>query len=768
MELLSARPAGDSRTGSASTAAGGDGVSLSKYSSPGAAAAAPVTDAPVRAVIAAARYHGLDLDPAEFANGVAGKRATSASLSAWARDAGMWSRAVNCRWRSLFRVMGRGPIVLLFKDGGAALLVGGNRDQRTVLLKDPLAPDFMPPIAVDEHRLKQIWGGDAVLLRAGGSKDTVESPFDLHWLMTLLGQERQALCDIGLASLTLSALTLFPPLLVMAMADRVVTHHSYSTLTLLSVILAIGIAYETTLGFSRRLIMLFVSTRIDVKLNLHLFSRLLRIPLGYFEHNPAGETMYKIIQGNRVREFVTGKLMTTVLDLLTLAVLLPLLFYLNATLAWIVLGCSVLIGLIILLFLRALRTTYANLVRSETAKSAVLAESIQGIRTLKCLAIEPQRMAIWDERVADAAKWRLKFGQLANWPQSLITPIERFMSFGIILVGAGIALGEDRGGAIGALFAFMMLSMRVAQPLANLARLFEDFEELNAAIGETASLVNQTPESDRKSRGVRPKLDGDIRFEGVTFTYAGANRPALEQISFSVPPGTMLGVVGRSGSGKSTLGRLLQGMNTEYSGLLKLSGTELREINLRHLRTNIGVVLQDSFLFSGSIQDNIVAGRPNLTLSDAVRAARLAGAEEFIELLPKGYATHIEEGSSNLSGGQRQRLAIARALITDPKILILDEATSSLDPDSEAVINTNLQRITSGRTVVLVTHRLSALIRSNQIAVLEGGRLLDIAPHRELLKRCRVYRHLWQQQHRYLNEQGTAHETSAISEAAVA
>jgi ATP-binding cassette subfamily B protein len=223
----------------------------------------------------------------------------------------------------------------------------------------------------------------------------------------------------------------------------------------------------------------------------------------------------------------------------------------------------------------------------------------------------------------------------------------------------------------------------------------------------------------------------------------------------------MLGIVGRSGSGKSTIARLLQGINRDYSGFLKIDGSDLREINLRHLRQSFGVVLQDNFLFRGSIRDNILAGRPGLTLEDAVRAARLAGAEEFIERMPNGYETYIEEGSPNLSGGQRQRLAIARALINDPRILILDEATSALDPESEALVNANLLRIARGRTMIIVSHRLSSLTECDQILVLEKGSVMDIAPHRTLLERCAVYRQLWAQQNRHLETQGSRHAALA-------
>ena len=259
-----------------------------------------------------------------------------------------------------------------------------------------------------------------------------------------------------------------------------------------------------------------------------------------------------------------------------------------------------------------------------------------------------------------------------------------------------------------------------------------------------------------------PHFAGAIAFEDVSFTYGGTKTPALDRVTFEVSAGTMLGIVGRSGSGKSTLTRLLQGINRDYCGFVKIDGSDVREISLRHLRQSFGMVLQENFLFRGSIRDNIIAGRPGLTLGDVVIAARLAGAEEFIERMPNGYETLIEEGSPNVSGGQRQRLAIARALITDPRILILDEATSALDPESEALLNANLLRIARGRTMLIVSHRLSSLVECDRILVLEKGRVVDIAPHRQLLERCTVYRQLWAQQSRHLDSQGPRHAPLAL------
>jgi subfamily B ATP-binding cassette protein HlyB/CyaB len=711
------------------------------------------------AVVAAARFHGIELDPGVFPHAPNGYVPSAAALAAWLRDSGMWARAVRLRWRQLLRlqVQDTGPVVLLFADGSACLLIGANAEHNVVVLKDPRTAATETLNVVDEMRLEQVWSGETILLRAKRGQSDVDAPFALAWLARLVLEEKQSLRDVGLASLTLSFLTIFPPLLVMTVIDKVLTHHSYSTLALLSALLAIATVFETFLGYARRLIVLVVGTRLDAMLNLHVFDRLLRLPLDYFERHPAGETMHKIAEIYKIREFLTGKLLTTFLDMMTLIVLVPFLFYLNTSLAAMVLGCAALIGLVILAFLRPLRHEFAKVILAETERASALGETIFGIKTIKSLALEPQRKTLWDARVADSGKWRLAFGKLANWPQTIVTPIERFMSIGIVLVGSYLALTDNSGYAVGALFAFMMLSMRVGQPLVGLARLIENYEEVAAAVGEVASVLNRPSEADAPSGGLLPRFAGAISFNDVSFTYAGTKTPALDHITFEVPAGTMLGIVGRSGSGKSTLTRLLQGINRDYSGFLKIDGNDVREINLRHLRQSFGVVLQDNFLFRGSIRDNIIAGRPALTLDDVVRAARLAGAEEFIECMPNGYETMIEEGSPNVSGGQRQRLAIARALITDPRILILDEATSALDPESEALLNANLLRIARGRTIVIVSHRLSSLVDCDRILVLEKGKAIDMAPHRLLLERCAIYRHLWSQQSRHLDSQGPYH-----------
>ena len=680
------------------------------------------------------------------------------SLVKWLRDQGLIAKASRLAWPQLLRLTEQAgvgqtsPVVLLFTDGSAGVLVGSDSSRDIAWVRDPRSAGH-DAIAVDRLRLSQLWSGEVILVRRARGQADADQQFSLGWVIRMLLGQRKLMNDVGIASLTLSMLTIIPPLLVMSVIDRVIGHHSMSTLVLLSSILAIAAIYETLLGYARRELIQVVSTRVDTRLNLHIFSRLVSLPLEFFERNQAGQTVYRLMQVYKVREFVTGKLMGTFLDTMTLVFLLPFLFWMNATLSWMVVVAAGCIAVIIAIFLKPIGRLMGRVNVAEAAKSSVLVESVQGMRTLKSLALEPQRKAEWDSRVATAGELRLEVGRLANWPQTLITPIDAFISRGVIMLGAYLVLTDQSSVGVGSLVAFMMLGTRVTQPLVGLARLLEDFTDVRAAVGEVGFVLNNKPEQ-QQGAGLRPQFEGAISFEDLTFTYPTGKVPALDRVSFSIPAGTMLGLVGRSGSGKSTLTRLLQGVNPGYAGFLKIDGAELRDINLAHLRRSFGVVLQDNFLFRGSVRDNISAGRAGLTIEDVVRAARLAGAEEFIERLPQGYDTWVEEGSPNLSGGQKQRLAIARALITDPRILILDEATSALDPESEALVNANLTRIGRNRTMLIVSHRLASLVECDKILVMDKGRVVDVAPHSVLLERCSIYRALWLQQNRHMDPVG--------------
>ncbi len=715
----------------------------------------------ILAALAAARYHGFEPDPDDFHSAQSDGVPSPFELVEWLREAGLWARATRMNWRQLMKLTEPAPVVLLFNDGSAGLLTGVDAVERVALIKDPRGRQSDLPVPVDELRLSEVWTGEVILIRkpreASGDRET----FNLGWVFRLFLRDKKFLRDISIASMVTSVLAIIPPFIVMSVIDRVVIYGNQDTLILLALIWGAVVLYETVLEYARVDMVTLLAGRIDTRINLHVFNRMLGLGLDYFERHPAGEIHHRINQLYLVRMFFTGRMFDLVLDIFTLIVLLPILFYMSSALAFVAVATAIVITLIIVAFMPAMRRVTGQVVRAETRKSTHMVENIHGIRTIKSLAIEPQSKAEWDLRVADAADWRIQSGRIGNWPMTLVIPFDRFMQRGLILLGAYWLLSGTTTLDTGGLIAFLMLGGRLAAPLVSMSKMVQDQEELRLAISEVGLVVNNPPETAIASSGIRPTIEGALSFENVTFSYPGQMMPALKDVSFSVPAGTMLGIVGKSGSGKSTIARLLQGINRDYSGFVKLDGNDLREINLRYLRRSQGVVLQDNFLFRGTVRDNIVAGRAGLTLEDAVRAARLAGAEEFIERMPAGYETFIQEGSTNLSGGQRQRLAIARALVTDPRLLILDEATSALDPESEALVNANLVRIGKGRTMVLITHRMSSLTDCDLIVVMHEGKMLDIAPHRVLLERCAIYRQLWLQQNRHLDPQGTRHATPA-------
>jgi HlyB family type I secretion system ABC transporter len=706
-----------------------------------------------------ARYYGADPDPLKL--DAAGAAPSPAVLVDWFRQSGLWARCVRLTFRQLMKIDGPAPIMLLLSNGDAALVVGRDHEHNMLLVRDPRASVSEAPVQVDELRLRQVWDGATLLVRTSRDDNKDEERFDLGLLTRLVWGEKSILRDVAIGSITITILSVMPVLMIMTTLNTVVMHQSINTLTLLVVILVIALVFEMLIAWSRRMLLVVLASRLDTRMNLAIFDRLVALPMDFFERNQAGELSYKVSQLYRVREFLTGRMITTFLDLSMVLLLLPVLFYMEATLAWTVLAAAGCITLIIAAFLRPLARMTGKQVQAESDRGSTLVETIYGIRTVKSLCLEDSRATEWDQRTAKVGDLNLQMGRLSNWPMVLVMPFEKYTQAGVLALGAYIALSSNNPLSLGGLIGFMMLGGRVAGPLVNLARLLQDVQEAREALSQVGSVLNRPTEKRALTHGLRPKFEGAISFDEVTFKYEGTKTPALDKVNFSIAPGTMLGVVGRSGSGKSTVTRLLMGINRDYSGSVKIDGTDLREINLRHLRQSFGVVLQENFLFRGTVKDNILAGRPGLSFEDAVRAARLAGAEEFIERLPQGYETWIQEGSPNLSGGQRQRLAIARALIVDPKLMILDEATSALDPESEALINANLQRMARGRTMVIVSHRLSSLVYCDQILVLDRGQVVDIGPHHELVERCAVYRHLWLQQNRHIDPRGKAHATPA-------
>jgi ATP-binding cassette subfamily B protein len=700
-----------------------------------------------------ARRNGVALNVADLARSLwaNAQEPSIEALAKYAERAGFRVGATRADWASLQRARRALPAIIRLTSGAymTLLAIEGDDQNATVTLMDPCAGEAVE-LRLDRIRFERAWAGETLLIKPNHAFRDEEQPFSIRLILALIFRERRAVRDLAICAMALSAFALAPIMFWRLLSDKVIYYGSLNTFAVLCAGMALITAFETIFGFLRAFLLLQITTRVDVRLSEYVFDRVLKLPIDYFERTQVGMISRDMNEIWKIRNFLTGQLFGTVLDSMTLLVFLPVMFFFSPLLTGIVIAICGLIVLWLIAMLPVYRRKSGAVLAVEGERGAFLFQTLQGMRTIKSLALEGRQRSQWDVLVARVARLKRDEGRIAAIVQAGVRPLERFAVSGVYAIGVYLAIASKDPVYIGALFAFLMLTQRVSGPLMQMAQLINQYDEARAAVSIVARLVNQQKEESGSARGARQPLRGHVEFDNVRFTYKGAMSPALDQISFEIPIGKTFGVVGRSGSGKTTITRLLQRLHANYEGLIKIDGVDLRAYDVGHLRQSLGVVLQENFLFSGTIRENITAAKPHATFDEMTRAARLAGAEEFIERLPQGFETYIYEGSPNLSGGQRQRIAIARALILDPKVLILDEATSALDPDSEAVVNENIRRIGAGRTVIVISHRLSSLVNADSILVLDRGRLVSVGSHDELLKSCDIYSGLWHQQNRHL------------------
>lgn len=639
----------------------------------------------------------------------------------------------------------RSPPALVFFHNDDVLFLAGARtheDVEEIVFADPNKQGAERFTFLNKSTFFAQATGWVLLAKAPGEAQEA-GRFGLGWFVGLMKEQGWAFRDVAIGVALLHIIGLATPLFFQLVIDRVVVHQVQSTLITLGVGVIIALIFEAILSYLKGYLLVHATAKIDIKTAIYVFSRLLSLPIGYFETSPAGVLVQHIQQDKRVREFLTGRVFLTFLDATAIIIYLPLLLFYSPTLTGIVLASALLLvgGLITVIgpFQKLLHRQY----RAQAKRQALLVETTHGISTIKSLSLEPARLNSWNDVSGEAVISQKSVGIFGVGVRSISTLIERLTSVAIIWIGVYLLFQGKM--TIGELVAFQMLSARVSGPLVSLAGLIHEAQESLLSLRMLAGVMNVTPEPGF-GRGLRVPIRGAVSFENVTFRYPGVDHPALDNVSFSVPAGAMIGVVGRSGSGKTTLVRLLQSVLIPSNGLLKVDGHDLREYEKAAFRRQVSVVPQESFLFAGSVRDNIALGFPAASVELVAGAARRAGAEEFIQRLPAGYETSLEEGASNLSGGQKQRLALARAILRDPRILILDEATSALDPESELIVQKNLGHIVKGRTTFILSHRLSLLVNADAIIVMDQGKLIDIGPHGELLKRCRIYQGLWNAQ----------------------
>jgi ATP-binding cassette subfamily B protein len=699
-----------------------------------------------------AAHHGLDLPPDRLRHAYAtdGSPISLNLLLRMVNEAGLRAQAANLAWDALFTLDQAFPALCRLRNGNWIVVLEpalGSEGVEALSVFDPLAERRDEALIVSKDVFCDKWSGDTVLLKR--ERRLGDRPaFGIRWFAPELMRQWRLLADVAVAAILLYGLGLALPIFFQLVIDKVLVHESFTTLYVLVIGASLALVFDAVFGFLRRYLLLYATNRIDVRIATKTFGHLLGLPVNFFEQISAGVLVKHMQQASRIREFLTGRLFLTALDTLSLLVFIPVLALYSIKLTLVVLAFTALSGGVVASLMGPFRRRLLALYQAEAERQALHVETVHGMRTVKSLAMEPLQGKVWDDRCAKSVVMRFNVEQLSAGAQALTGFLEKMMTLGIIALGA---LDVFSGAmSIGALVAFNMLAGRVSGPLVQMVTMVHEYQEVALAVKMLGEVMNRKLERDGKLDGLRPDLTGKIEFENVSFRYGSEGPPTLDDVSFTIPAGSVFGIVGRTGSGKTTLTRLLAGMYPVQNGVLRIDGYDSRELDLVHLRRNLGIVLQENFLFRGTVRENIARVKPDATFQEIVQAAQLAGADEFIERLPRGFDTMLEEGASNLSGGQRQRLAIARALIVNPRILILDEATSALDSESEMIVRRNLHRIAVGRTVIIVSHRLSMLADANKILVIDRGRVVDIDHHDRLLSKCTIYRHLWNQQMRHV------------------
>jgi ATP-binding cassette subfamily B protein len=709
----------------------------------------------IQCLAAVAQHHRLPVNPERLIEDYAlpAEEPPIAAVLRIAGEIGLRARHDTLTWNGLLAQTGVFPLIARLMDGSCVIVVGatpansdGTGDQVAVL--NPLADRPSEILNLPKDRFCLRWQGDVFLLKRLTAMPDEHRPFGFAWFIPEIMKQKRALRDIALAALAMHVLALASPMFFQLVIDKVLVHQSISTLWTLGIGIVIALFFDALFGFLRQILTLAASNKIDMRLTRRVFAHLLSLPIDYFETTTAGVIARHMQQVEKIRAFLTGRMFFTFLDTTSLLIFMPLLFTYSVKLAMITLAFTLLICAIVALMVPSFNRRLNDLYNAEGERQSMMVETIHGMRTVKALAIEPSQRRLWDQRSAQSINMHFRVGKIGITGGAITDFLGKLMPVVIIVVGAQDVFTQTL--SVGALIGFQMISGRVMQPLIAMVGLVNDYQETAISVKMLGEIMNRPSEGRASAGGLRPQLLGEISFDNVTFRYPGSAQTALDKASFTIAAGSVVGIVGRSGSGKTTVTKLIQGLYSVQEGIVRFDRTDAREIELAHLRRQIGVVLQENFLFRGTIRDNICMARPEATFEEIVEAAEAAGAAEFIERLPQGYNTLLEENAANLSGGQKQRLSIARCLLNRPRILILDEAASALDPESEAIFINNLSRIAVGRTVIMISHRLSTLVNANAILVMQHGRLMDSGRHAELLSRCEPYQHLWNQQTSHL------------------
>ena len=629
------------------------------------------------------------------------------------------------------------PVLALMMDGSWRVLGKGN-DQR-IMVMNPLSGEAG---AVTLDKFIPQWSGECLRVSEPFSLSKGQRRFGLSWFLPVLLKYKSYLFEVILASFCLQLLGIVTPIFTQVIIDKVIAQQGIATLTVLGISLIFSAIFVCAMSIARKLLETSVTSKADIILGSQLVHHLLRLPLRYFEVRRVGDTLTRVSALSSIREFLTGSSITAVLDGIFSIVFFAIMAYYSWSLTIIALLPAPMYLLINILVTPVYKKRISEYWQTGALNNAFLVETVTGAQTVKALAIEPQFIKRWEKILAENISSgfnSFKLGLLINTSTS---GVQNFSTLLILLAGGHQVM--DGTLTIGQLIAFQMLARQGSEPLFRLSALWQKAQQTMLSVRRLGDIMNSRPEL---LQGECPKtMFGALEFQSVSFSYDVEKEPAVKDVSFQVMAGQRIGIVGPSGSGKSTVTKLVEQLYLPGEGQILIDGQPGQRIDRRWLRSNIGVVQQENILFKGSIRENISFSRPGASIDDVIRAATVAGAHDFIVELPNGYDTQVGEQGANLSGGQKQRIAIARALLNNPKIIIFDEATSALDYKTERIVMNNLDSIAKGRTMLIIAHRLSTVVKCDKILVMERGRLVEEGSHQQLMEKKGLYYSLYRQQ----------------------
>ena len=661
-----------------------------------------------------------------------------------AKSIGFKSERAEIDWRRL-RMLPT-PVICALAEGGYGVLASVNQkdgDEEKLLI---LHPGEKRPRAVSVAEAQATLTGSVILLASRASLTGEMARFDFTWFVPAIVKYRKQLYEVLIMSLFIQLFALATPIFFQVVMDKVLVHRGLSTLDVLVFGLVVITWFEVVMSGVRAYVFAHTTNRMDVELGSRLFKHLLALPQAYFDARRVGDSVARVRELENIRNFLTNSMVTVLLDFLFIFVFITAMFIYSKELTWLVLASLPLYVLVSLIISPLLRHRLKEKFARGAENQAFLVEMVNGVATVKAHAVEPRMSERWDNQLAAYVNASFKASNLANVGSHLVQLISKLVTAAILWFGARAVIQGEL--TVGQLIAFNMLAGRVSQPVIRMAQLWQDFQQVGVSVRRLGDILNTPREHSGGRRTTLPKLLGEVEFLNVDFYYPGQEKAALRGVNLKALAGQTVGVVGHSGSGKSTLTKLVQRLYVPSSGRVTVDGMELPLTDPLWLRRQIGVVLQENLLFNLTVHENIAITSKGMAMDRIIHVAKLAGAHEFIMELGEGYETVLGEHGSSLSGGQRQRIAIARAIASDPKVLIFDEATSALDYETESIIQANMREISHDRTTFIISHRLTALRDCDFIIVMEEGKVAECGTEAELLALSGIYARLFEQQRR--------------------